>query len=116
MIVDRAAALCRLATMVNEPRLSLQTLTVLQVFLEHPQDQFSGADLLRLTGLASGTLYPLLLRLEQAGWLESDWEDVDPRTAGRPRRRYYRVTATGVRKAERALRAIKPTAGRPAWA
>jgi DNA-binding PadR family transcriptional regulator len=46
-------------------------------------------------GVLSGTVYPLLRRLEDKGWLSSRWEDVDPAAAGRPRRRLYRLTGEG---------------------
>jgi PadR family transcriptional regulator, regulatory protein PadR len=102
--------------MADEPRLSLQVLKVLQVFLEQPGGQFSGTDLLTRTSLASGTLYPILLRLERAGWLRSQWEALDPRAAGRPRRRYYSITPLGIRRAEGAMREIGLAPGRTAWA
>ena len=54
-------------------------------------------------GLPSGTIHPILARLEGLGWLESSWEDVDARKEGRPRRRYYRLTAEGVERARTAL-------------
>ena len=80
-------------------RMSLQTLRVLEAFLEAPSDPFSGADLHQRYGMASGTLYPILLRLESAGWLNSRWESIDPSTEGRPRRRLYRLTSTGLKRA-----------------
>jgi PadR family transcriptional regulator PadR len=80
-------------------RMSLQTLRVLEAFLENPTDQLSGADVHQRSGIASGTLYPILLRLESAGWFVSRWESIDPITAGRPRRRLYRLTSTGLRRA-----------------
>lgn len=55
----------------------------------------SGADLGRRTGFGPGTLYPMLMRLEEAGWLDSAWEPGDPRAMGRPRRRLYRITDAG---------------------
>jgi PadR family transcriptional regulator PadR len=58
-----------------------------------------GLEMAKATGLSSGTLYPVLARLEQAGWVTSTWEEVDPSRAGRPPRRYYRLTAVGVRQA-----------------
>jgi DNA-binding PadR family transcriptional regulator len=79
--------------------MSLQTLHVLEAFLENPTEELSGADLQRRAGLASGTLYPILLRLETAGWFTSRWETIDPSAAGRPRRRLYRLTASGLRRA-----------------
>ena len=83
----------------KEPRMSLQTLRVLEAFLEEPGEQLAGADVARRGHLASGTLYPILLRLESAGWLTSRWENIDPADAGRPRRRLYRMTPTGLRRA-----------------
>jgi PadR family transcriptional regulator, regulatory protein PadR len=80
-------------------RMSLQTLRVLEAFLENPTDQLSGSDVHQRCGIASGTLYPILLRLESAGWFVSRWEAVDPSAAGRPRRRLYRLTSTGLRRA-----------------
>jgi DNA-binding PadR family transcriptional regulator len=80
-------------------RMSLQTLKVLEAFLESPADQLSGAEVMQRCQLASGTLYPILLRLESAGWFVSRWETIDPSSAGRPRRRFYRLTPTGLRRA-----------------
>jgi PadR family transcriptional regulator PadR len=80
-------------------RMSLQTLRVLEVFLEDLTQQLAGADLHQRCGIASGTLYPILLRLESAGWLASQWESMDPSSLGRPRRRLYRLTSTGLRRA-----------------
>ena len=80
-------------------RMSLQTLRVLELFLENPSEQLSGADVQKRSRLASGTLYPILLRLESAGWFVSRWETIDPSSAGRPRRRLYRLTAGGLARA-----------------
>jgi DNA-binding PadR family transcriptional regulator len=52
-----------------------------------------GYDLARSTGLRSGTLYPLLIRLEGGGYLEAQWQP--PASAGRPPRHAYRLTAAG---------------------
>jgi DNA-binding PadR family transcriptional regulator len=79
--------------------MSLQTLHVLEAFLANPAEQLSGADVQKRSGLASGTLYPILLRLESAGWFVSRWESIDPASAGRPRRRLYRLTASGLARA-----------------
>jgi PadR family transcriptional regulator, regulatory protein PadR len=84
---------------VRDVRMSLQTMKVLEAFLDNPTDELSGADVMQRCQLASGTLYPILLRLETAGWFVSRWEAVDPSSAGRPRRRFYRLTPTGLRRA-----------------
>ena len=80
-------------------RMSLQTLRTLESFLENPNDELSGSDVQKRSGLASGTLYPILLRLESAGWFVSRWESVDPASVGRPRRRLYRLTPSGLARA-----------------
>jgi DNA-binding PadR family transcriptional regulator len=80
-------------------RISLQTLKILEVFLDSPLEEVSGADVQKRCRIASGTLYPILLRLESAGWFVSRWETIDPSKAGRPRRRLYRLTAGGLRQA-----------------
>ena len=80
-------------------RISLQTLKVLEAFLENPTDELSGSDVNKRSQIASGTLYPILLRLESAGWLTSRWEAIDPVSAGRPRRRLYRLTRSGLARA-----------------
>lgn len=55
-----------------------------------------GFDIIDATGLPSGTVYPILRRLEEAGLLGSDWEPVRiARDEQRPPRRYYQVTGTG---------------------
>ena len=57
-------------------------------------------------GLKSGTIYPLLARLERAEWLESKWEEINPSEEGRPRRRLYRLTGQGQQVANKALAEI----------
>lgn len=75
-------------------RLSRQTLLILDVFLESTKQWKYGYDLSRITGLQSGTLYPLLMRLADHKLLETSWETVEP---GRPPRHLYRLTADGLR-------------------
>src|SRR5208283_1316461 len=108
--------LYRLTTMGNtQPRLTSQTLKILALFMSHIEDEISGAEAGRATGLASGTLYPILLRLEEAGWVESRWEAEDPHELGRPRRRFYRVTGVGARRAQSALRDVAASLKEFAW-
>jgi PadR family transcriptional regulator, regulatory protein PadR len=52
-----------------------------------------GYDLLKETGLSSGTLYPLLMRMADTGLVEAEWRE--PAQPGRPPRHVYRLTATG---------------------
>jgi PadR family transcriptional regulator, regulatory protein PadR len=100
----------------DEPRMSSQTLKVLGTLMASLQDELSGAEIGRVAKLSSGTLYPILMRLEGAGWLESRWETDDPKSLGRPRRRFYRVTGVGARKAKETFREFEPAFGRPSWA
>lgn len=90
--------------MESGPRMTLPTQLVLQVLLEHPEDERYGGEVGAAAGLPSGTVHPILARLEGLGWVESYWEDVDPRVAGRPARRYYRLTASGAESAPEAMR------------
>ena len=55
----------------------------------------AGSQIVQETGLSSGTLYPILIRLEEAGWLESRWEGTAPQELRRPRRRLYLATELG---------------------
>jgi PadR family transcriptional regulator PadR len=79
---------------------------VLKVFLEDPGHPRYGFELMRLTGLASGSLYPMLARLEQAGWLTRGKENIDPHTEGRPPRLHYTITGDAVTAARLQLAAL----------
>ena len=75
--------------------MTLQVRLVLQALTDEPGQERYGLEIVQATGLMPGTIYPILARLEQAGWLHSEWEVLDEHQAGRPRRRYYRLTADG---------------------
>ena len=100
----------------ESPRLTHQSLKVLQVFLESPRGAYSGADIRRKTRLFSGTLYPILLRFEEAGILKSSWENADPRQLGRPRKRLYKITGHGIKVANEAFRELGLTDREWVWA
>jgi PadR family transcriptional regulator, regulatory protein PadR len=73
-------------------RISPQTLALLEALLDKPTSWHHGYALSQQTSLASGTLYPILMRLEKLRWLETSWEQ--PGTAaGRPPRHLYRLTS-----------------------
>jgi PadR family transcriptional regulator, regulatory protein PadR len=74
-------------------------------------DELYGADIGREAGLPSGTVHPILARLEGLDWATSRWEDVDPRAEGRPPRRYYRLTTEGRDQALTALAKVRRPAG-----
>jgi PadR family transcriptional regulator, regulatory protein PadR len=112
-----SGTLYRLASMGRRNRhvrMSFQTLRVLEAFLENPGDELSGADVHKRSGVASGTLYPILLRLESAGWFVSRWESIDPAVAGRPRRRFYRLTPSGLEYATEVFASFTFRRGLPA--
>nr|WP_203897491.1 PadR family transcriptional regulator [Virgisporangium aliadipatigenens] len=88
-------------------RMTVPVAKVLATLLADPDDEHYGLGLMQRTGLASGTLYPVLARLQAAGWVEARWEDEDPVEAGRPVRRYYRLTGEGVAEARTALAALR---------
>lgn len=79
--------------MAPKPNQSLQTRAVLAALLEKPLAWRHGYDLSKATGLKSGTLYPLLIRLSDQGFLESKWEEAEQ--PGKPPRHAYRLTASG---------------------
>jgi PadR family transcriptional regulator, regulatory protein PadR len=111
-------------------RMTVPTAKLLAALLADPRGEHYGLHLMRQTGIASGTLYPILTRLQAAGWLTARWEDEDPSDAGRPVRRYYQLTAEGAERARSAIAelhaqtSVTPVAGpvqpanqqaRPAW-
>jgi PadR family transcriptional regulator, regulatory protein PadR len=84
-------------------RLTVQVQLVLQALLRNPGSEMYGLELSEETGLQPGTAYPILLRLEDEGWVTSRWEDIDPHAEKRPARRYYRLTGSGAAQASAAL-------------
>lgn len=92
--------------MTSSPvRMTSSTRTVLEALLDEPDIARYGLELGAMTGLPSGTIHPILARLEGVGWLVSSWEEIDPAIAGRPRRRHYRLTAAGLAAARTAVAA-----------
>src|SRR5664280_833060 len=95
------------------PRMTLSTQLVLQAFLEDPARELYGLQIGAEAGLPSGTVHPILARLEGLGWMESRWEEIEPSLEGRPSRRYYQLTGSGAQNAREALaRAYRPSAER----
>lgn len=97
-------------------RLTHATAKVLAALLAEPAGHHYGYDLMRETGLKSGVLYPILALLHGWEWVERHWEHLDE-DAGRPPRRYYRLTGAGAREArqwidaaasERGTLAVRP--------
>ncbi len=80
-------------------KLTGQLERVLKVLVADPAALHYGYDLMKATRLPSGTLYPMLARLQQEGLVDSQWEEQRPDVGGRPPRKYYRLTAEGARVA-----------------
>lgn len=85
-------------------RLSPQTMQILDAFLEQAEEWKYGYDLSRVTGLKSGTLYPILMRLAGHKLLETEWEAASE--PGKPPRHMYRFTPEGLRFAKANASAI----------
>ena len=84
--------------MPRAANISRQTRAVLSALIAQPQAWRYGYDLSRETGLKSGTLYPLLIRLADQGLLEAEWRA--PMHPGRPARHAYRLTDAGLQLAQ----------------
>ena len=87
--------------MPRTPHASPQTLRLFQALLADPARWRYGYELSKETDLASGTLYPILMRLSEQRLLETAWEPSDE--PGRPPRHIYRLTADGIALAEQRL-------------
>jgi PadR family transcriptional regulator, regulatory protein PadR len=97
----------------SPPRFSAQTLSVLAALCDQPSQWQHGYALAKQTGLKSGTLYPILIRLADRDLVEACWQD-EPEP-GRPRRHLYRLTAAGLAGASEARAAeARASAARPA--
>jgi PadR family transcriptional regulator, regulatory protein PadR len=79
--------------MTRNRALSPQSLAVVAVLAEATHQWRHGYDITAEAGVKSGTLYPLLMRLEAQGLLEAQW--VESNLPGRPPRHVYRLTAAG---------------------
>ena len=94
--------------------MTLQTQLVLRAMLDDSVGEHYGLQLRDETGLPSGTIYPILARLERCGWVASSWEDpMQHILEGRPRRRYYQLTGEGAERARDALARISRSRKRP---
>lgn len=93
---------------------SQQTVAVLLALAEEPTTWRHGYDLCQQTQLKAGSMYPILIRLADRGWLETMWETEVP--SGRPPRHLYRLSETGLEQADQYV-AMKIQGGsaRRAW-
>jgi DNA-binding PadR family transcriptional regulator len=78
--------------MKRDRKPSAQTLALLGVLMQQPRSWCHGYDISIATRIKSGTLYPILMRLSDRGFLEHKWQESE---SGRPPRHVYRLTAGG---------------------
>jgi PadR family transcriptional regulator len=83
-----------------------QTARVFDALLDAPKRWHYGYDISRTTGIKSGTLYPILIRLADRGLLETRWQTME---SGTPPRHMYRLTADGLRAAREMTAARRAT-------
>jgi DNA-binding PadR family transcriptional regulator len=100
--------------MSRNRRPSSQMLVLLAALSAQTQNWRHGYDLMKETGLRSGTLYPLLMRMTDQGLVEAEWRE--PERPGRPPRHAYRLTASGVALAMMAAEADAHPSGTTATA
>ncbi|MGH3366870.1 MAG: PadR family transcriptional regulator [Nocardioidaceae bacterium] len=83
---------------------------MLQAIAEEADRWFYGYDLCRTLGLKAGTVYPILIRLAERGYVEASWEQEVP--SGRPARHLYRLSAAGAEYVATLRRghAVRPSA------
>lgn len=85
-------------------RITPATIDVLSVLDAGGQPTW-GLAIIKQSGRPAGSVYPILERLDQAGWLTSSWEENDERPG--PRRRYYALTSDGAVAARSAIAAFR---------
>ncbi|ATE56348.1 MULTISPECIES: PadR family transcriptional regulator [Actinosynnema] len=87
--------------MGRKPRATNATLDVLEALLE-PDQELYGLKIAKMIDRPTGSVFPILARLEDLGWVVSEWEQADPVSRG-PRRRFYRLSPEGLAEARAML-------------
>jgi DNA-binding PadR family transcriptional regulator len=100
--------------MARTPNRSVQTIALFRALLQDPLAWHYGYGLLGETGLKSGTLYPLLMRLCDQGLLESQWRESE--LPGRPPRHVYRLSSKGRAFARQQIAPVSRTTTGRKWA
>lgn len=91
---------------MSDVRVTVAVARVLREFIADVSEARYGYELMQLTGFPSGKLYPILARLQRAGWVSRERENVDTAKAGRPARYLYRLTPHGAEAACSELSAL----------
>lgn len=84
-------------------RITDATLDVLEVLL-HERGDLYGLRIAKAAGRPTGSVFPILAKLEDCGWVTSEWEAGDPAVRG-PRRRFYQLSPDGLVQARQVLNA-----------
>lgn len=92
-------------------RITQPTLDVLEALLGADGFELHGWTIIKVTKRAGPTVYKILERLKDAGWVTARWEEPGPEET-RPRRRYYRLTHTGLERARILVAERRPQAAR----
>jgi PadR family transcriptional regulator, regulatory protein PadR len=100
--------------MSRNRRPSKQMLMLLEALSAKSQQWRHGYDLMKETGLSSGTLYPLLMRMADKGLIEAEWHE--PARPGRPPRHAYRLTAAGITLAQETASPVTAFSSKAAFA
>ncbi|HUC25031.1 MAG TPA: PadR family transcriptional regulator [Streptosporangiaceae bacterium] len=100
--------------MAGPPRVTNPLLDVLEVFIGtlHSDADLHGWAIMKTTKRSGPTVYGVLDRLEDIGWITGEWEIRNP-DPSKPRRRFYRLTPTGLAGATELLRERRPQSLRP---
>src|SRR3954467_10751221 len=85
------------------PRMTIATRMVLQVLFTDLGTEWYESEIGQVAGLPSGTVHPILARLEPVGWLEPRGGDIRPTREGRRAPRYFRLAGSGAAQAREAL-------------
>jgi PadR family transcriptional regulator, regulatory protein PadR len=88
---------------MSDVRVTVAVARILREFVADASEPRYGYELMQSTGFPSGKLYPILARLQQAGWVSREREQIDTATAGRPARYFYRLTPGGAEAARSEL-------------
>jgi hypothetical protein len=96
---------CATNTDKVQERITVAFLRILAFFITHEKNFYCGSDVMKQLNLPSGTIYPLLIRMTRAGWLNRELEDVNPKEVGRPAKRFYRISSTGLKEGKKLISA-----------
>tara|TARA_R110002110_G_scaffold30416_8_gene107852 strand:- start:803 stop:1111 length:309 start_codon:yes stop_codon:yes gene_type:complete len=94
---------------MRKPRAPSKATRAALIALLEAADSLHGYEIMQITGVGPGTLYPMLARLEDQALLESQWQE--PTVEGRPPRHLYRLTEAGLVLAQKLVRDQRSAAG-----